>query len=153
MMKMSSQLLLLLPLAMGVGMAMAFQTAINSQLREYLHSPLQAALLSFLVGSMLLVVLVFVQNVEKPSMAQLAYMPWFLWFGGCLGVYAISMSIYTAPKLGFLTFSGVVVFGQLLISMLLDHFGLLGTAKTAINWQRLLGALVIFGGVLMTLQR
>ena len=70
MMKMSSQLLLLLPLAMGVGMAMAFQTAINSQLREYLHSPLQAALLSFLVGSMLLVVLVFVQNCYKKTIGE-----------------------------------------------------------------------------------
>ncbi len=47
MMKISSQLLLILPLAMGIGIAMAFQTAINSQLREYLYSPLQAALSLF----------------------------------------------------------------------------------------------------------
>jgi transporter family-2 protein len=39
MMKISSQLLLFLPLAFGVGIAMAFQTAINSQLREHLSSP------------------------------------------------------------------------------------------------------------------
>ena len=125
MIKISSQLLFILPLALGVGIAMAFQTAINSQLREHLHSPFQAALLS----------------------------PWFLWIGGCLGVYAISMSIYTAPKLGFLTFSGLVIFGQLVISMLLDHFGWLGTDKTPINWQRLVGSIVIFIGVIFTLQR
>lgn len=47
MMKFSSQLFLILPLAMGIGVAMAFQTTINAQLREQLHSPLQAALLSF----------------------------------------------------------------------------------------------------------
>ena len=40
MMKLSNQLLVLLPLAMGIGIAMSIQTAINSQLREYLHSPL-----------------------------------------------------------------------------------------------------------------
>ena len=45
MMKIASQLFFLLPLAMGIGIAMTFQTAINTQLREYLHSPLQAALL------------------------------------------------------------------------------------------------------------
>jgi uncharacterized membrane protein YdcZ (DUF606 family) len=50
--------------------------------------------------------------------------------GGFLGVYAISMSIYTAPKLGFFTFSGLVIFGQIAISMLLDHFGWLGTEST-----------------------
>jgi transporter family-2 protein len=153
MLKISSQLLFLLPLALGVGIAMVFQTAINSQLREHLHSPLQAALLSFTVGTIVLALMVFFQSAEKPSVAELANIPWLLWIGGCLGVYAISMSIYTAPKLGFLTFSGLVIFGQLVISMLLDHFGLLGTDKTPINWQRLLGSIIIFVGVLLTLQR
>jgi transporter family-2 protein len=153
MLKISSQLLFLLPLALGVGIAMAFQTAINSQLREHLHSPLQAALLSFTVGTIVLALMVFFQSAEKPSVAELANIPWLLWIGGCLGVYAISMSIYTAPKLGFLTFSGLVIFGQLVISMLLDHFGWLGTDKTPINWQRLLGSIIIFVGVLLTLQR
>ena len=100
MMKFSSQLFLILPLAMGIGVAMAFQTAINAQLREQLHSPLQAALLSFLIGTIVLAVMVF-QSAEKPSLSEISNIPWLLWTGGFLGVYAISMSIYTAPKLGF----------------------------------------------------
>ncbi len=79
--------------------------------------------------------------------------PWYLWIGGCLGVYAISVSIYSAPKLSLLTLSGVIIFGQMVTSMLIDHFGFLGTEKVAINWQRLLGSVVIFIGVLLTLQR
>ncbi|MBV7619403.1 DMT family transporter, partial [Escherichia coli] len=63
MMKISSQLLLLMPLAMGIGIAMTLQTAINTQLREYLYSPLQAALFSFLVGTIVLAILVFFQQV------------------------------------------------------------------------------------------
>ena len=153
MMKISSQLLLILPLAMGIGIAMAFQTAINSQLREYLYSPLQAALFSFLVGTIVLAVLVFFQQVEKPNLCTLLNIPWYLWIGGCLGVYAISVSIYSAPKLSLLTLSGVIIFGQMVTSMLIDHFGFLGTEKVSINWQRLLGSVVIFIGVLLTLQR
>lgn len=144
---------MLVPLAMGVGIAITFQTAINSQLREYLYSPLQAALLSFLVGTIALAVLVFFQPVEKPNLEMLNQIPWFLWLGGFLGVYAISFSIYTAPKLGFLTLSGLIIFGQIVMSMIIDQFGLLGTEKTPINWQRLLGGVVIFTGVLLTLQR
>ena len=153
MIKLSSQLLFFLPLAMGIGIAMTVQTAINSQLREYLHSPLQAALLSFLVGTIVLAVLVILQSTPKPTINNLTIIPWYLWLGGCLGVYAISISIYTAPKLGFLTLSGLIVFGQLIMSMLIDHFGLLGSDKTPINWQRFLGGVVIFIGVLLTLQR
>jgi len=153
MLKLSSQLLFLLPLTMGIGIAMTFQTAINTQLREYLHSPLQAALLSFLVGTLLLAILVLVQAEQRPTLSSLAVIPWYLWLGGCLGVYAISMSIYTAPKLGFLTLSGLIIFGQIAMSMIVDQFGLLGTDKTPVNWQRLLGGVVIFIGVLLTLQR
>lgn len=153
MLKISSQLLFLLPLTMGIGIAMTFQTALNTQLREYLHSPLQAALLSFLVGTLLLAILVIVQTEQRPTLSSLAVIPWYLWLGGCLGVYAISMSIYTAPKLGFLTLSGLIIFGQIAMSMIVDQFGLLGTDKTPVNWQRLLGGVVIFIGVLLTLQR
>ena len=45
------------------------------------------------------------------------------------------------------------MFGQIAMSMLVDHFGVLGTEKEPINWQRLLGGVVIFTGVLLTLQR
>lgn len=153
MMKISSQLLLLMPLAMGIGIAMTLQTAINTQLREYLYSPLQAALFSFLVGTIVLAILVFFQQVPKPNLHEIVHLPWYMWLGGVLGVYAISLSIYAAPKLGYLTLTGLILFGQIAMSMLIDHFGVLGTEKAPINWQRLLGGVVIFIGVLLTLQR
>ncbi|EPF74094.1 MULTISPECIES: DMT family transporter [Acinetobacter] len=152
-MKISSQLLLLMPLAMGIGIAMTLQTAINTQLREYLYSPLQAALFSFLVGTIVLAILVFFQQVPKPNLHEIVHLPWYMWLGGVLGVYAISLSIYAAPKLGYLTLTGLILFGQIAMSMLVDHFGVLGTEKAPINWQRLLGGVVIFIGVLLTLQR
>lgn len=148
-----TEMLLLVILSAGIGVAMSSQTAINSQLRQYLHSPLQAALISFTIGTLCLVFLVYSQSIARPSLHQLSQIPWWLWLGGCLGVYCISMSIYTAPKLGFLTFTGVVLLGQIIMSMLLDHFGLLGVEKTAINWQRLLGAGCIAIGIFFTLQR
>lgn len=153
MMKTSSQLLLLMPLAMGIGIAMTLQTAINTQLREYLYSPLQAALFSFLIGTIVLAILVFFQQVPKPNLHEIVHLPWYMWLGGVLGVYAISLSIYAAPKLGYLTLTGLILFGQIAMSMLVDHFGVLGTEKAPINWQRLLGGVVIFIGVLLTLQR
>jgi len=116
MMKISSHLLFMLPLAFGIGIAMTFQTALNTQLREYFYSPLQAALLSFFIGTCVLALLVILQPVDKPQLHDFSNIPWYLWLGGCLGVYAISISIYTAPKLGFLTFSGLVIFGQILTS-------------------------------------
>ena len=152
-MRMSADSCLIIILALGIGFALSIQTAINSQLREYLYSPLQAALFSFLVGTILLLNLVFFQDSPKPSLSQITQIPWFLWIGGGLGVYAISISIYTAPKLGLLSLSGLIIFAQVVMSMLLDHFGWFSIEKTPIHWQRLLGGVVIFIGVLLTLQR
>ena len=150
---------MLIPLffAAGVGLAMATQTAVNSQLRQYLNSPIQAAFFSFLVGTICLAIMMLVMmwngSALKPTLSQLNEIPIWLWVGGFLGVYAITASIYTAPKLGFLTFTGLVLFGQVIMSMLLDHFGLIGVEKNPVNWQRLLGAILIAIGIIFTLQR
>ena len=152
-MKISSQLIILLPLVFAVGVLLTLQTAINAQLKEYLYSPIQAAFFSFLIGTIVLALMVLFQSNPKPGLQDLVAVPWYLWLGGILGVYAISMSIYAAPKLGFLTLTGVIIFGQMVASMLVDQFGLLGNEKMPVNWQRLLGGVVIFIGVLLTLQR
>jgi transporter family-2 protein len=152
-MKISSQLIILLPLVFAVGVLLTLQTAINAQLKEYLYSPIQAAFFSFLIGTIVLALMVLFQSNPKPGLQELIQVPWYLWLGGILGVYAISMSIYAAPKLGFLTLTGVIIFGQMVTSMLVDQFGLLGNEKMPVNWQRLLGSVVIFIGVLLTLQR
>ncbi|MCU4311522.1 DMT family transporter [Acinetobacter variabilis] len=152
-MKISSQLLILLPLVFAIGVLLTLQTAVNTQLKEYLYSPIQAAFFSFLIGTIVLAGIVLFQSHLKPSLQELMTVPWYLWLGGFLGVYAISMSIYAAPKMGFLTLTGMIIFGQMVMSMIVDQFGLLGNEKMPVNWQRLLGGVVIFIGVLLTLQR
>ncbi|KGH48943.1 hypothetical protein GS19_16270 [Acinetobacter idrijaensis] len=152
-MKISSQFIILLPLVFAIGVLLTLQTAINTQLKEYLYSPIQAAFFSFLIGTIVLAVIVLFQSNPKPGLQELMSVPWYLWLGGIVGVYAISMSIYAAPKLGFLVLSGLIIFGQMMMSMLVDHLGLLGNEKMPVNWQRLLGGVVIFIGVLLTLQR
>lgn len=136
-----------------IGVAMSSQAAINSQLKTHLNSPLQAALISFLVGTLCLFILSYFEQAKYPSLPQISNIPLWLFLGGFLGVYGVSMSIYTAPKLGFISFTGLVLFGQIIMSMLLDHFGWLGVDKNPINWQRLLGAICIAIGVILTLQR
>jgi transporter family-2 protein len=152
-MNLSVQVLLLIPLVFAIGAAMTLQTAINSHVSQIISSSLQAALLSFTVGTILLTLLVVLEKQQLPQLQTLLQLPWYAWLAGALGVYAITLSIYTAPKLGFLTFSGLVIFGQLITSMLFDHFGWLGAEKNPIHWQRFLGGVVIFIGVLLTLQR
>ena len=143
----------LLILSFAVGLALSLQTAINRQLSVQLSSSLHAALISFSVGTALLFLLVLIQPSSLRSWQSLTQMPYYLWFGGALGVYAICVSIYSAPQLGLLSLSGLIIFGQVLMSMCIDHFGWLGSPIYPIQWQRLLGAVLIGIGVLLTFIR
>lgn len=153
MFKTSGMMLSIMLFTFAIGIAMSLQTSINAQLKSYLHSPLQASLLSFSIGTLCLLILVILHSAPWPQFSSLQKIPWYLWLGGVLGVYAISMSLFAAPKLGFLAFTGLVIFGQMLMSFLLDHFGWLDTPKIPLSWQRIVGAVLIFAGVLLAVQR
>jgi transporter family-2 protein len=140
--------LFLLGLAVGAGLTI--QAGVNAQFRQHLYSPFQAAFFSFLVGTIILAIMVVMQHANKPSWQDLMNVPAWLWVGGFLGAFNISMSIILAPRLGALSFIIVIVCGQLITSTLLDHFGWLGFNKHPINWQRVSGIALVFIGLLLS---
>ena len=74
---------------------------------------------------------------------------WWQWSGGVLGgVYLIALVALT-PRLGVATFLACAVAGQMLVALLLDHFGLLGFPVHSISAVRLLGVLCLLLGVVL----
>jgi transporter family-2 protein len=53
------------------------------------------------------------------------------------------------PRLGAATFISITIAGQVFVSILLDHFGVVGFAARPVTASRLLGALLLIAGVLM----
>lgn len=140
--------LIIMGLALGVGLAT--QAGVNAQLRQHLQSPYQAAFISFLIGTLVLAVVVGVQQTARPSLHELLNIPAWLWLGGVLGAFNVSMAVILAPRLGALSFTIVVVCGQMLTSLLLDHFGWLGFEQHSINWQRVVGSGLVVMGLVLT---
>ena len=66
-----------------------------------------------------------------------------------LGAFYVTSVIILVPKIGVALTFGLVVAGQLGLSLMLDHYGLLGLPVHAINWQRLVGVLLIIVGVVL----
>ena len=77
-----------------------FQFGINAQLAHWLGSPVRAAFVSFLVGTIALLVISAFVRKPLPSTARLGDVPWWVWIGGLLGAFYVAGSIVTAPKLG-----------------------------------------------------
>ncbi len=142
----------LLMLGLAGGVALASQAGINAQLRQYVHSPYQAAFFSFLVGTLILGVVVLMQTGARPQLQELTAVPYWLWIGGLLGAFGVSVAIILAPRLGAVNLTIVIVCGQLLAALVLDHFGWLGFEKHSINWQRVSGVLLVIAGLILTVK-
>jgi bacterial/archaeal transporter family-2 protein len=140
---------LLYLLALGVGVGLVFQVGMNVTLRGVLLSPMVAALISFLVGSVALLLYILVTGAPWPARAQLGAVPLWAWFGGVLGAFYVASSIIVGPRLGAAALLALIVLGQLLASLVLDHFGWLGFAQHPLTLTRMFGAALLFGGVLL----
>lgn len=142
----------LLMLGLAGGVALASQAGINAQLRQYMHSPYQAAFFSFLIGTLILGMVVLVQTDARPQLQELMAVPYWLWIGGLLGAFGVSVAIILAPRLGAVNLTIVIVCGQLLAALVLDHFGWLGFEKHPINWQRIAGVILVIAGLVLTMK-
>lgn len=130
------------------GATLSFQAGINLQLqRAWTQSPLLAACVSFLVGALALLVVVLVTRTPIPALPQ-KFVPWH-WIGGFLGAFLVLMTVIAAPRLGATAMIALVLAGQIGVSLVLDHFGLIGYARKALTWRRATGALCLGAGVLL----
>jgi bacterial/archaeal transporter family-2 protein len=140
-------------LAFAAGVLLIIQVGVNATLRHGLGTPVAAALMSFLVGSVALLVFLFATRSPWPGRAQLAAAPLWAWLGGFLGAFYVVSTIIVGPRLGAAAMLALIVLGQLTASLLVDHFGWLGFPRHALTPLRLCGAALLFGGVLLIVRR
>src|SRR5437762_8803618 len=138
---------LYLLLAVAAGAVLPFQFGINAQLAHWLGSPLRAAFVSFLVGTIALLIAAAFVRKPLPSVARLGAVPWWVWIGGVLGAFYVAGSIVTAPKLGAATLTAAVVAGQSLASLFVDRFGWVGFEKHHLSPGRVAGIVLVASGV------
>jgi len=141
--------IMLILLAIIAGAVLPLQAGLNVQLGKSVHQPVFAAFASFLIGSIGLFAYLFVLKFDFSTMVQAKEVSPVVWSAGILGAFYVTAVIFLAPKLGTaLTFS-LVVAGQMIISLILDHYGLLGLPIKQVNWQKALGIVSLIIGVLL----
>ena len=137
----------LIVLAVIAGAVVPFQSAINANLGRGLGHPLWATLASLLVSIVVLLPVMLALRLPLPSLAFITQAPLWMWAGGAFGVCFISLALMLLPKLGASGFVALALAGQMLASLLLDHFGLFGLAERQLTTPRVVGALLLMGGV------
>jgi transporter family-2 protein len=136
----------LLVLGLLGGASLVVQASLSAGLRERLQSVSWAGLVSYLGGT--LAMLVTVALVRPPlTFAQVRAIPFSWWLGGLFGAAYLGAAILILPRLGVATVFALVVTGQLLCSLLFDHYGLFGVPVHALDVRRALGAVLLVSGV------
>lgn len=141
-----------LALTVFVGIALPFQVAMNNQIRESLGHPLWGALTNFAVGMLALGSVAALMRVPLPTADLLAKAPAWAWFGGIIGQLYILSAILAGPKLGSATFFAIIITGQLLSSLILDHFGVLGFPHNPMNFWRVAGVFLLLVGAILVVK-
>jgi len=142
-------LLLLVLLALTAGMLLPVQTGVNAELRVIVGQPILAAAVQFLVGAAALIVVFIVMRTPMPDLSKLSSAPWWVWVGGLCGANYIVVAILLAPRIGAATLVALTLAGQMVVSLIFDHFGLLGFPTHPINLGRAVGAALFLAGVVL----
>lgn len=136
-----------LGVALLAGAMIPFQAGSNATLGRALGHPLWATVISLVISLVAVVPVLLALRAPPPNLAAAAQGPWWQWIGGLFGVIYITAALWLAPRMGAANFIVGAVAGQLLASMLVDHFGLVGLPARPVTLARLAGVVLVLAGI------
>ncbi|MCU9614705.1 DMT family transporter [Caldibacillus lycopersici] len=139
-------------LGIGIGFGLAVQTAINSQLRKFVVSPFLASMISFLIGTIFLLLSIVISGSPLAvPFSIFTSQPIWIWIGGFCGVCALTSNILLFPKLGSVQTTVMPILGMIVMGMLIDHFGWFYASKHTFGWNRIVGVIFVLLGVFLAI--
>ena len=135
-------------IALVSGTFLPIQAALNTRLGKSIDNPAIAALISFVVGAIALSLYVMITR-QSVSLASIKTVPAYAWLGGLLGAFYVTAIIFAFPRIGPALTFGLIVTGQMIIAILLEHFNILVDQQHSINIWRIFGVLMVIVGVII----
>ena len=132
-------------LAMLAGILIAIQAPTNAILGKASGSPVIAAFISFVVGTIALGAFV-VRSPGGLLTPELRSVPWYAWIGGLYGAFFVAVAAFGAPRIGVGPLLTAAIACQLLAAIVLDHYGLLGLTRQPISIEKIGGVLLVLLG-------
>jgi bacterial/archaeal transporter family-2 protein len=136
-------------LAFGAGVSVVVQQVLNANLRTELNSAVWSGFVSYALGLLCMATLAMLLREPMPAAAVVVRIPWWAWSGGLFGAVFIAISILVAQQLGAAALIALLVAGQMIGAIALDHFGWLGLAQRPLDLPRMIGVGLLIGGVVL----
>lgn len=139
--------LVYLLIAIAAGMANPFQSGANAELNKQLGSPLWAAAAVYASGLLGVLTLQLLFRESLPAGGKLTAVPAWAWLGGLISIAPTLAGTMLAQKLGAGIFTGASITAALAVSILLDHYGLIGFRQHPASPARIAGCALMVAGL------
>ena len=134
--------------ALAAGVALATQSAINTQLAKAMSGEaVIATFISFAVGTIVLFFIAWVKTDLWGNLSAIPSQPWWKLIGGILGAVVVFTTVLLAPKLGITAMLFFIIVGQLITAATIDHFGLIGMPIREVNITKFIGLIIVAFGL------
>ena len=135
-------------IALAAGVALATQSAINTQLAKAMSGEaVIATFISFAVGTIVLFFIAWVKTDLWGNLSSIPSQPWWKLIGGVLGAVVVFTTVLLAPKLGITAMLFFIIVGQLITAATIDHFGLIGMPIREVNITKFIGLIIVAFGL------
>jgi len=105
----------------------------------------------FVFGGGFLFALTIMLFVGTDQLKSWRTVPWYVYLAGPLGIVIISSIGYAIPRIGVASTLTLIVVTQLIVGVVLDHFGWLAMPRP-VDLQRLIGIAILFLGTWIVLR-
>ncbi|ACA56863.1 DMT family transporter [Clostridium botulinum] len=138
------QITLYLIIGIIIGMFFPIQASISARLSSYSKTPLTASLIAFSLGTVILLIINLIVDPAGITVGIDFSYPLYVFIGGAIaGVGFNVANIILFSKLGASVTTIVTVTGQMIVGILIDHFGWFGVPSNPITITRAIGAIIM----------
>ncbi len=135
-------------LAIVAGIFLSIMITLNGLLSKYLNV-FEISFIVHIIGMVLLIL--YIKIIKKQSIA-FGKESFILYSAGILGVFLVSANSFCFTLVGATLTIGISLFGQIVISALIDNFGFFGVKKSAFGIKRIPVIVMIFLGLFLMIK-
>ncbi len=133
------------------------QSGTSGTLHKQMANPILPGIVTYVTGLTALLVALLLYSwlgrAPLPDMAQRGHWttsgPWWMWTGGLLGAVYVMAMVNVAEKAGAGLFMGISVTASVVMSLIMDHYALLGFKQHTADVPRMIGAGLMVAGLVL----
>ena len=140
-------------LALLTGALIPIQAATNSMFSKSIGNPYITGLIVFIVGLVGMIIFIIISRTTVPAPSQFLSAPLSGYLGGLIVATYVVMITILVPKIGVGPAIGLIVTGQIICAVVIDHFGLFNVPVRTVSLTRFVGVILMISGIYFVMKK